>query len=142
MSATITVKALHKDPAPYADQSIAMQGWLRTVRDSKAFGFLELGDGSTVKTIQVVIDETLPNFAALVKLGAGASVRVEGILVLTPEARQPFELKASAVEVEGVSPPEYPLQKKRHSLEYLRTIAHLRPRANTDRKSTRLNSSH
>jgi len=127
----ITVKTLHADPAPYTSQPLTLTGWLRTVRDSKAFGFLELNDGSTVKNIQVVVDAALPNFAELVKLGAGAAVRVTGTLVLTPDARQPFELRASSVEIEGVSPPDYPLQKKRHSLEYLRGIAHLRPRANT-----------
>ena len=127
----LTVKALYTDPAPYAGQLIALRGWLRTVRDSKAFGFLELNDGSTVKNIQIIIDSILHNFSQVVKLGAGAAVRAEGTLVLTPDARQPFELKATSVEIEGASAPEYPLQKKRHSREYLRTIAHLRPRANT-----------
>ena len=131
MTKLVNVKALHRSPLPYAGQTIALQGWLRTVRDSKSFGFLELNDGSTVNTIQIVIDDALPNFAELVKLGVGAAVQAEGTLVLTPNARQPFELKASSVTIEGASPPEYPLQKKRHSMEYLRTIAHLRPRANT-----------
>lgn len=111
--------------------SVHVCGWIRTLRDSKNFGFLELNDGSYQKNLQVVLEGTLPNYADIVKLNVGSAVRVTGQLVLTPDAKQPFELKAETVEVEGTSTPEYPLQKKRHSLEYLRTIAHLRPRTNT-----------
>ncbi len=113
-------------------QSVAVNGWVRTLRASKSFGFVELNDGSFFKNIQVVIEEEkLDNFAELCKLNVGASVRVEGELVLTPDAKQPFEIKATKVMVEGESTPDYPLQKKRHSFEYLRTIPHLRARTNT-----------
>ncbi|MBR5154954.1 MAG: asparagine--tRNA ligase [Clostridia bacterium] len=111
---------------------VSVCGWVRTLRASKAFGFIELNDGSYFKNIQIVIeDEKLENFAKLCKLNVGASLRVEGVLVLTPDAKQPFEIKATNVLVEGESTPDYPLQKKRHSFEYLRTIPHLRARTNT-----------
>ncbi len=111
---------------------VSICGWVRTLRASKAFGFIELNDGSYFKNIQVVIeDEKLENFAKLCKLNVGASLRIEGTLVLTPDAKQPFEIKASKVWVEGESTPDYPLQKKRHTFEYLRTIPHLRARTNT-----------
>ena len=113
-------------------QTIAVNGWVRTLRASKNFGFVELNDGSFFKNIQVVIeDEKLGNFAELCKLNVGASLRVEGVLELTPDAKQPFEIKATSVMVEGESTPDYPLQKKRHSFEFLRTIPHLRARTNT-----------
>jgi asparaginyl-tRNA synthetase len=105
-------------------------GWIRTLRDSKNFGFIELNDGSFQKNLQIVVDGSLPNYADIMRLNVGSAIRVTGELVLTPQAKQPFEVKAVAIEVEGTSTPEYPLQKKRHSLEYLRTIAHLRPRTN------------
>ena len=105
---------------------------MRTIRVSKNFGFIELNDGSFFKSLQIVIEQDkLENFAKLAKLNVGAAISATGILELTPEAKQPFELKADAVVIEGESLPEYPLQKKRHSFEYLRTIAHLRPRTNT-----------
>ncbi len=111
---------------------VGINGWVRTLRASKSFGFIELNDGSFFKNIQVVIEEEkLSNFQELCKLNVGASVRVEGTLVLTPDAKQPFEIKAESVLVEGESTPDYPLQKKRHSFEYLRTIPHLRARTNT-----------
>ena len=114
------------------DKQISVCGWVRTLRASKMFGFIELNDGSFFKNIQIVIeDEKLDNFANLCKLNVGAALRVEGILVLTPDAKQPFEIKATKVEVEGESTPDYPLQKKRHTFEYLRTIPHLRARSNT-----------
>ena len=113
-------------------QTIAVNGWVRTLHASKNFGFVELNDGSFFKNIQVVIeDEKLGNFAELCKLNVGASLRVEGVLELTPDAKQPFEIKATSVMVEGESTPDYPLQKKRHSFEFLRTIPHLRARTNT-----------
>ncbi len=116
-----------------ADQTIvSVNGWVRNVRISKNFGFIELNDGSYFKNVQVVIEaDTLQNFAELSKLNVGAALSVTGALVLTPDAKQPFEIKAAAVTVEGASTPDYPLQKKRHSFEYLRTIPHLRPRTNT-----------
>ncbi len=113
-------------------QTVAVNGWVRTLRASKNFGFVELNDGSFFKNIQVVIeDEKLANFAELCKLNVGASLRVEGVLELTPDAKQPFEIKATNVLIEGESTPDYPLQKKRHSFEFLRTIPHLRARTNT-----------
>ena len=111
---------------------VSVNGWVRTLRVSKNFGFIELNDGSYFKNLQVVIEaDRLSNFVEVSKQNVGAALRVTGILVLTPEAKQPFEIKAESVEIEGVSSPEYPLQKKRHSFEYLRTIPHLRARTNT-----------
>ena len=112
-------------------EHISLCGWVRTLRDSKSFGFLELNDGSYQKNLQIVFDSTLINFSEIVKLNVGSSVRVTGRLVSTPDAKQPFELHADQIEVEGLSTSDYPLQKKRHSFEYLRTLAHLRPRTNT-----------
>lgn len=115
------------------DQTVvSVCGWVRNIRISKNFGFIELNDGSYFKNVQVVMEaEQLDNFSELAKLNIGAALCVDGSLTLTPEAKQPFEIKATRVAVEGLSAPEYPLQKKRHTFEYLRTIPHLRPRANT-----------
>lgn len=111
---------------------ITVAGWVRTLRHSKSIGFLELNDGSCFGHLQAVCsEEMLANFEDVMKLGAGAAVVVHGRLTLTPQARQPFELHAASVEIEGASPPDYPLQKKRHTLEFLRTMPHLRPRTNT-----------
>ena len=131
MESLITVRELFADPAAYAGKSIAVGGWVRSVRASKAFGFIVLADGTYFQPLQAVYHDTLENFAAVSKLNVGAALIVRGVLTLTPEAKQPFELQAEAVEVEGGSTPDYPLQKKRHTLEYLRTIPHLRPRTNT-----------
>jgi len=125
------VKEIFLSPEKYGDKKISVAGWVRTARDLKNFGFIEVNDGSTVKNIQVVADTSLDNFSQAVNLNVGTAVIVEGTLVLTPQAKQPFEIKAESVAVEGESPADYPLQKKRHTFEYLRTIAHLRPRANT-----------
>ena len=116
-----------------ADQTeVSVHGWVRTIRISKNFGFIELNDGSYFKNLQIVIEaDSLVNFAELSKLNVGAALEVKGILVLTPDAKQPFEVKAKEVSIEGASTPDYPLQKKRHTFEYLRTIPHLRPRTNT-----------
>ena len=112
-------------------KEITVCGWIKTLRDSKAIGFMEINDGSSFKSLQVVFESTkVENYKDIVKLNVGAAVRVTGTFILTPQANQPFELNASSVEVEGQSTPDYPLQKKRHTLEYMRTIAHLRPRAN------------
>ena len=127
----ITVKELYLDTAKYADQEVTVAGWLRSNRGSKAFGFLVLSDGSCFQTLQIVYHDTMENFKEISKLNVGAAVIVKGTLVETPEAKQPFEIQASEVTVEGDSAPDYPLQKKRHSFEYLRTISHLRPRTNT-----------
>ncbi len=126
-----TVKEISKNPAQFADKEVSVSGWVRTLRTSKNFGFAELNDGSFFKNIQIVLDAKLENYAEISKLNVGSSLTVVGTLVLTPEAKQPYEIQAAAVTVEGASTPDYPLQKKRHSFEYLRTIAHLRPRTNT-----------
>lgn len=107
-------------------------GWVRTLRVSKNFGFIELNDGSCFKNIQIVFEDgRIDNFAAISKLNVGAALRISGVLEVTPDAKQPFEIKADSIFVEGESTPDYPLQKKRHSFEFLRTIPHLRPRTNT-----------
>lgn len=126
------VKKIYRDTAAYGGGEVTVSGWVRTVRASNNFGFIELNDGSFFKSIQVVIEaDKLDNYNELAKLNVGAAITVTGILELTPQAKQPFEIKAANVIVEGASTPDYPLQKKRHSFEYLRTIAHLRPRTNT-----------
>ncbi|MBZ4646951.1 MAG: asparaginyl-tRNA synthetase [Clostridia bacterium] len=127
-----TIKQLYKETKSALNQMIQISGWVRTIRASKAFGFIEINDGSFFNNLQVVFEEEkLPNFKEISKLNVGSAITIEGELVETPEAKQPFELKASNIVIEGTSLPEYPLQKKRHSFEYLRTIAHLRPRTNT-----------
>lgn len=128
---TKAIREIFRDAQGLLNQSIQVCGWVKTIRDQKTFGFIELNDGSYLKNLQVVIDESLPNFSEVVKLSVGSALVIEGDLVESPGAKQPFELKASRVMVEGESTPDYPLQKKRHSFEYLRTIAHLRPRTNT-----------
>ena len=126
-----TVKEIFKSPELFANKQITVCGWVRTLRASNAFGFIELNDGSYFSNIQVVFEEAfLDNYKDIAKQNVGASLVVVGTLVLTPEAKQPFEIKAAKIEVEGASTPDYPLQKKRHSPEFLRTIAHLRPRTN------------
>lgn len=127
----ITGRELYKNKDNYFNQKIRIGGWVKSNRDSKAFGFLVISDGSFFDPIQIVYHDSMENFAEIAKLGVGSAVIAEGILTPTPQAKQPFELQASAVIVEGVSAPDYPLQKKRHSFEYLRTISHLRPRTNT-----------
>ena len=126
------IAQLYRLPAEYTGGEITVCGWVKTVRDSKSIGFLQISDGSDFKGLQIVFEEAkLANFRDICSLNVGAAVVVTGKLVLTPEAAQPFEVNASQVDVEGASTADYPLQKKKHSLEYLRTIAHLRPRANT-----------
>ena len=131
MEKLTTVRELFRETDKFIDREIAVGGWIRSVRDSRTFGFMVINDGSCFETLQVVYHDALPNFADISKLNVGSSVIVRGTLVATPEAKQPFEIQASAVEVEGTSTPDYPLQKKRHSLEYLRTLPHLRQRTNT-----------
>ena len=126
-----TVKELFAAPEKYAGQIVTVCGWCRSVRASNVFGFIDLNDGSVLTNLQIVFEDAkLDNYQAIAKLNVGASVVVEGELVLTPEAKQPFEVKAAKIDIEGTSTPDYPLQKKRHSVEFLRTIAHLRPRTN------------
>lgn len=125
------IKDLYRHSEHYKDQKIQVSGWVRTIRDSKTFGFIELNDGSFFKGIQIVFDEHLDNFKEITKLPISTSIKVTGDFILTPQAKQPFELKAAEIVIEGTSNMDYPLQKKRHTFEYLRTISHLRPRTNT-----------
>lgn len=127
---TTLVSTLFKTP-PQDGGTITVQGWVKTLRDSKAFAFIELNDGSYFKNLQIVCDEGLDNFKDVVKVGLGSSLSVTGKLALTPGMKQPFELKAQSVQIDGLCAADYPLQKKRHSFEYLRTISYLRPRTNT-----------
>ena len=126
------VKEIFANPEKFDGKEISISGWVRTLRSSNVFGFIEINDGTFFKNIQVVFEsENIPNYKEIASMNVGAALNIDGVLVLTPEAKQPFEIKAAKIEVEGTSTPDYPLQKKRHSLEYLRTIAHLRPRTNT-----------
>ena len=127
----ITVKNLYKSTDKFVNQEITIDGWVKTVRDSKNFGFIELNDGTFFKNVQIVFHDTLENFAEICKLTISSSVKVSGKFILTENAKQPFEIQATNIEIESLSDSSYPLQKKKHSFEYLRTIAHLRPRANT-----------
>ena len=127
----ITVRELYKHPENYLDKEVSIGGWVRSLRDSKAFGFIVVSDGSYFETLQVVYHDSLSNFAEISKMNVGTAIIAKGILVATPQAKQPFEIQATEVTVEGASASDYPLQKKRHSFEYLRTISHLRPRTNT-----------
>ena len=125
------IKQLYRDTNTYGGGKVTVAGWVRTLRSSKTFGFIELNDGSFFKNVQVVFEEDrINNFKVVEKLNVGSAIVVTGDLVLTPEAKQPFEIKADEIFIEGESTPDYPLQKKRHSVEFLREIAHLRPRTN------------
>lgn len=125
------ISEIFKDTAKFSDKTITVGGWIRNLRSSKAIGFIELNDGSCFKPLQVVFEDKLDNFKEIESQNIGAALIVTGKLIETPQARQPFELQAEEIEVEGPSCPEYPLQKKRHTMEFLRTISHLRPRTNT-----------
>ena len=127
----IIIRDLFKNSDNYFDKEITVSGWVKTLRDSKTFGFIEINDGSFFKNLQIVFDNTLDNFDEICKYTISTSITVTGTLVKTENAKQPFEVKASKVELIALSAPEYPLQKKRHSFEYLRTISHLRARTNT-----------
>ncbi len=127
----ISVRELFRNTAAYAGQCVHVGGWVRSIRASKQFGFIVLNDGTYFSPVQVVYHDTMDNFTEISKTNVGAALVVTGTLVLTPEAKQPFEIQAETVTVEGASAPDYPLQKKRHTLEYLRTMTHLRPRTNT-----------
>lgn len=135
-----SVRSIFHDREKYIGTEVEIGGWVRSVRDSKTFGFIVLSDGTFFETIQVVFTDKLDNFAQIAKLNVGAAVIVKGTLVATPEMKQPFEIQADFVEIEGDSTPDYPLQKKRHSLEYLRTISHLRARTNTFQAVFRIRS--
>ncbi len=127
----IEIKKLFESAADYSDKPVTVCGWIKTLRDSKAIGFIEINDGSCFKGVQVVFEsEKLENYREIAKLNVGSAIKVTGKLILTPQANQPFEINADEISVEATSTPDYPLQKKRHSVEFLRTIAHLRPRTN------------
>ncbi|MCM0648308.1 asparagine--tRNA ligase [Clostridium swellfunianum] len=128
---SVVIKQLYRETEKHAGQVVSISGWVRTIRASNAFGFIELNDGSFFKNVQVVFESDMENYKDVSKLPISSSVTVEGLVELTPEAKQPFEIKAKKIIIEGMSNSDYPLQKKRHSLEYLRTIAHLRARSNT-----------
>ena len=127
----LTVKDLFKNTAKYADQQVILEGWIRTIRNSKTFGFIELNDGSFFKNVQIVFSDNLTNFADISKLSISSSIKVTGKFVITENAKQPFEIQATDIEIYNMCDLDYPLQKKRHTFEYLRTISHLRPRTNT-----------
>ena len=127
----VTIKDLYRNTENYIDKTVEVAGWVRTVRDSKAFGFIELNDGSFFNNLQIVFNDKLANFEEVRKLTISSSIIVNGKVVKTENAKQPFEIHADSVEIFNLADADYPLQKKRHSLEYLRTVAHLRPRTNT-----------
>ena len=131
MEKLTTVREIFKERDRFIDKEISVGGWVRSVRDQKSFGFIVLHDGSYFETLQIVYHSDLENAAEISKLNVGAAIIVKGKLVATPEAKQPFEIQAESIAVEGASTPDYPLQKKRHTMEYLRTMPHLRPRTNT-----------
>lgn len=127
----VNIKELFRRKEEYLDQEVSVGGWVRSIRDSKTFGFIVINDGTFFEPLQVVYADKLSNFEEISKLNVGSALIVRGRLVATPQAKQPFEIQAEEIIVEGESTPDYPLQKKRHSFEYLRSIAHLRPRTNT-----------
>ncbi|MDF2472931.1 MAG: asparaginyl-tRNA synthetase [Anaerocolumna sp.] len=127
----LTIRELYREKEQYIGKKITVGGWVRSIRDSKTFGFIVLNDGTFFETLQIVYSDKLNNFSEISKLNVGSAIIIEGMLVATPEAKQPFEIQAEDILVEGTSTSDYPLQKKRHTLEYLRTMTHLRPRTNT-----------
>ena len=127
----VTIKDLYHNTENYIDKAVEVAGWVKTVRDSKAFGFIELNDGSFFNNLQIVFNDKLANFEEVRKLTISSSIIVNGKVVKTENAKQPFEIHADSVEIFNLADADYPLQKKRHSFEYLRTVAHLRPRTNT-----------
>ena len=129
--ARITLRNLYSDYQGLEGKIIEISGWIKTIRDSKSFGFIEINDGTFFNSIQVVFEDKLANFSEIKKLNVGAGVTVHGKLIITPDMKQAFEIKAEEIIIEAQSAPDYPLQKKRHSMEFLREIAHLRPRTNT-----------
>ena len=137
---TPSIKNIIDNPETYANKTVTIQAWVRSARDMKNFCFLDLNDGSRIGGIQAVGEASLENFATVANLNVGTAVSASGVIILTPDAKQPLELKLTSLVIEGESPPEYPLQKKRHSMEYLRTIAHLRPRTNTLQATFRVRS--
>ena len=137
----ISISEIYKKPESFSGKEVVVAGWVKTIRASNKFGFIELGDGSCFKPLQIVFEsDKISNYTDISKQNVSASLVVKGVLVLTPDAPQAFEIKASEIIIEGKSTPDYPLQKKRHGLEYLRTIAHLRPRANIYHAAFRVRS--
>jgi asparaginyl-tRNA synthetase len=127
----ITIQDLYRNTEKYLDKEVEISGWVRTVRDSKTFGFIELNDGSFLNNLQIVFTDKLSNFIEVSKVTISSTLIVKGIIVKTENAKQPFEMQANSIEIFNLADSSYPLQKKRHSFEYLRTVAHLRPRTNT-----------
>lgn len=140
MEQLVTIREIFKEREKYIDNNLTIGGWVRSVRNSKTFGFIVVNDGSYFETLQVVYSDALSNFEDIEKLNVGAAIIVEGQLVPTPGAQQPFEIQATRIDIEGASTPDYPLQKKRHTFEYLRTISHLRPRTNAFQATFRVRS--
>jgi asparaginyl-tRNA synthetase len=140
MAKSILIRSLYRNTDDFLSKEIAISGWIRTLRASNAFGFIEVNDGSFFKNIQVVFDDKLGNFKDISKLPINSSISIVGTLVATPDAKQPFEIQAKEVIIEGMSNSDYPLQKKRHTFEYLRSIAHLRPRSNAFSATFRVRS--
>jgi asparaginyl-tRNA synthetase len=134
------IRELFREPDKYADKEVTVGGWIRNIRDSKTIGFIVLNDGTYFSPLQVVYSDELNNFAEVSKLNVGAAIIATGKIVMTPDAKQPFEMQATGIEIEGPSTPDYPLQPKRHSLEYLRTLPHLRARTNTFEAGFRVRS--
>ena len=127
----VSIKDIYRNQAEYIDKKVEIGGWIRSNRVYKSFGFIVVNDGTFFEPLQVVYNDNMANFADITKLNVGAAIIAKGTIVATPDAKQPFEMQAEEIEIEGQSTSDYPLQKKRHTLEYLRTISHLRPRTNT-----------
>ena len=140
MEQLVTIREIFKNRDEYIGKIIKVGGWVKSIRDSKTFGFIVLSDGTFFETLQIVYHDELESFDTISKLNVGSALIIEGELVATPDAKQPFEIQATNIEVEGTSSPDYPLQKKRHTLEYLRGITHLRPRTNTFQATFRVRS--
>ena len=137
----IDFREIVKKPTDYYGKEVSVEGWIRTIRSSNKFGFIELNDGTTFSNIQIVFEDEMSNFNEVTKYRTGAAVEIKGVLVETPEAKQDYEIKAQTINLLADSDPDFPLQKKRHTLEYMRTIAHLRPRANIYSAGFRVRSS-
>jgi len=140
MAKSILIRSLYRNTDDFLSKELTISGWIRTLRASNAFGFIEVNDGSFFKNIQVVFDDKLDNFKEISKLPINCSISVVGTLIATPDAKQPFEIQSKEIIIEGMSNSDYPLQKKRHTFEYLRTIAHLRPRTNAFSATFRVRS--
>ncbi|WP_455793455.1 asparagine--tRNA ligase [Clostridium butyricum] len=140
MAKSTLIRSLYRNADDFLSKDVTISGWIRTLRASNAFGFIEINDGSFFKNIQIVFDEKLDNFKEISKLLISSSLTITGTLVATPDAKQPFEVQAKEIIIEGMSNSDYPLQKKRHTFEYLRSIAHLRPRSNAFSATFRVRS--